>query len=107
MPAALKLIALHPAAPAKPAYGAPCNGCGVCCAAEPCPVGWLVFRQRSGACPALRWQVADERYVCGLVTAPGDYLRWLPQGWRPAVSRWLAGRIAAGVGCDSDAEVVG
>jgi len=39
-----EVILIHPEAPAKPPLGAPCNGCGVCCLAEPCPVGVLVSR---------------------------------------------------------------
>ncbi len=89
---------LHRDAPPKPAVGAPCNGCGVCCAAAPCPAGMIVFRRRQGPCPALRW--SGERYCCGLVAEPGRHLRWLPARWaRPLFLRW----IAAGIGCDSDA----
>ena len=40
------VIYLHPAAPAKPAVGAACNGCGVCCAWQPCPLGMLVSGRR-------------------------------------------------------------
>jgi len=40
-----RTIAIHAAAPAKPALGEPCNGCGVCCAAEPCPVGMFALLQ--------------------------------------------------------------
>ena len=35
------VIHLHPSAPPKPAEGAACNGCGVCCAWQPCPLGVL------------------------------------------------------------------
>ncbi len=100
-----QLIHLHRRAPPKPAVGAACNGCGVCCAAEPCPVGMLVFRQRRGPCPALRWHEDGNasRYRCGLLTATGEYLRWLPVRWHARAARFLARRIAAGAGCDSDA----
>jgi MinD superfamily P-loop ATPase len=81
------------AAPAKPASGSACNGCGVCCLAEPCPVGIVVSRRRTGACRALRWDGA--RYRCGVLSAAA--------GWRASLlARW----IAAGRGCDSSAEVV-
>ena len=36
------LIRIHADAPAKPPVGAPCNGCGVCCLLEPCPLGVLL-----------------------------------------------------------------
>jgi hypothetical protein len=80
------------AAPPKPAPGAPCNGCGVCCLAEPCPVGIIVSRRRSGACKALRWD--GQRYRCGVLADA--------RGWR---ARCLARWIAAGRGCDSSAEL--
>ena len=63
-------IHIHPAAPPKPALGAPCNGCGQCCLVEPCPLGMVVSGKRSGACSALRWSDAAGRYVCGLVADP-------------------------------------
>ncbi|MFM9915557.1 MAG: hypothetical protein ACKVOX_07105 [Rhizobacter sp.] len=99
-------IPIHPAAPDKPAWGARCNGCGVCCAAEPCPIGVLVTWRRRGTCRALQWQEADQRYVCGMVSAPGRFLgldhRWLSR----AVSAVTRRLISAGSGCDSDAEEV-
>ena len=84
-------IILPREAPDKPAYGAPCNGCGVCCAAELCPLGRLVYRRKAGPCPALIWKPEDGRHFCGLATGPLSFL----------TRRW----IAAGIGCDSDAEV--
>ncbi len=97
-------IAIHSAAPAKPLLGEPCNGCGVCCAAQPCPVSRLLLGHRSGACPALRWQAHERRYACGMVTEPGRFLRWLPQRWSGFAGRRFARWIAAGMGCDSDIE---
>jgi hypothetical protein len=87
-----RTILLASAAPAKPQPGAPCNGCGVCCAAEPCPLGVLVTRRRSGACAALVWNDTENAYRCGLLAS-----RWLPAAW---VRRW----IAAGAGCDCTLE---
>jgi len=96
-------VALHAAAPDKPPYGAPCNGCGVCCALTPCPVGRIRFLKMRGPCPALRWDVATARYRCGLVSPPGECQRWLPSPlltvWKRIATRW----IAAGSGCDCDA----
>jgi len=90
----MKEVRLHAAAPDKPSVGAPCNGCGVCCALAPCPLSRFLLGHRGGPCPALRW--AESRYVCGLVVAPSGIARWLP---RRLVLRW----IAAGGGCDCDA----
>ncbi|WP_291477241.1 hypothetical protein [Acidovorax sp.] len=101
-PSAPTVVWLYPEAPAKPVEGAPCNGCGLCCLAEPCPLGVLVSRRRAGACLALRWSDADGRYQCGMVVDPGGVTGWT----HPWVVRWL-GRlarrwIAAGAGCDAD-----
>ncbi len=96
-----RVIYLHAAAPAKPAYGQRCNGCGLCCAAAPCPLGMLISRRRQGACVALLWSEAQQRYLCGAVAAPQRHLPWLPA----ALARWLAWRwISAASGCDADIE---
>ncbi len=105
MPAGVHCIAIHPAAPAKPALGAPCNGCGVCCAAEPCPVSRFLLGHRTGACPALQWRQPQQRYVCGMVVAPAGFLRWLPRPLQALFSRLTRRWIAAGIGCDFDAEI--
>jgi hypothetical protein len=119
-------IEIHPLAPAKPVTGAPCNGCGLCCLAEPCPLGMLVSGRRHGRCKALVWQERHPggRYVCGLVNEPERLLpRWtapLQRAWqwplvRPVtrplgrgITR-LTGRltlryIAGGSGCDAELE---
>lgn len=99
-------IALHAEAPAKPEIGAPCNGCGVCCAAETCPVGIVLFLQRRGPCPALVWNEEAKRYFCGWLDDPIRYLRWLPHRWKAGAIRFFTRRIAAGTGCDCSAEMV-
>ena len=105
-------ILIHAEAPAKPVPGAPCNGCGVCCLAEPCPLGVVLSGHRHGACKALRWSEASAIYRCGAISEPTDVLKQaLPKplhGLAPVVApvlgrlarRW----IAAGVGCDSTLE---
>lgn len=90
-----RVIHIHADAPAKPAVGEPCNGCGVCCLAEPCPLGALLSRRLKGACVALQWDGA--RYVCGALTAQPSGVR----GW--LVRRW----ISSGSGCDCSLEVAG
>lgn len=100
-----QVIHIHPSAPAKPAFGAPCNGCGVCCLAEPCPLGQVLSRRRRGACDALRWDETGSLYRCGaLMDAPGLLgPRWC---WAAPLLRRLARRwIAAGVGCDASLQV--
>lgn len=88
-----RVILLHAEAPPKPAPGAACNGCGVCCAAEPCPLGVLLSRRRHGACVALDWDGDAGRYVCRAVQTGPAPLRALARRW-----------IAAGAGCDCTLE---
>jgi hypothetical protein len=94
-------VLIHAAAPAKPPTGAPCNGCGLCCAHEPCPLGVLLSRRRRGRCAALRWDAANTRYACDALARPARWLPWLPTPWaRALVARW----IAAAQGCDASLE---
>lgn len=93
-----QIIHIHPEAPAKPPVGQPCNGCGVCCLAEPCPIGMVISRRRHGACVALVWHDEEKRYWCGVLQArtAGKPL-WL--------GRWVARMIGAQQGCDATLEV--
>ena len=92
----LSVILVRSDAPPKPPVGDACNGCGVCCLAEPCPLGMVLSRRRRGPCKALVWSRDGHRYACGAMPGRPAW-QWL----RPAVARW----IGAGLGCDSDAEV--
>lgn len=104
-PHAPTVILLHPEAPPKPAVGAACNGCGVCCAWQPCPLGVLVSRRRHGACKALWWHEGAAQYRCAMVTGARRLWPRLP-AWVEAALQRLAHRwIAAGIGCDCDAEL--
>lgn len=108
-----RIIPIHPQAPSKPPAGQACNGCGVCCLYEPCPLGMLLSGRRHGACRVLRWEAGQSQYRCGVLLAPGQTARAaLPgvlTGLAPvlgAVLRRLGSRwIAAGRGCDSTLEV--
>ena len=79
---------------------------------EPCPLGVVLSRRRFGSCDALRWQADQRVYRCGAITAPMDVLRERLAGpFQVALPllTWLlkrlAGRwIAAGTGCDFDAQ---
>lgn len=96
-------VNLHRDAPAKPPVGAPCNGCGICCAHAPCPLSRALLGHRTGSCPALTWQTG--RYICGLVAAPATHLRWLPAQMAPLAARLARRWIAAGAGCDCAASL--
>lgn len=99
------VIELHVDAPPKPAVGMGCNGCGVCCASEPCPLGRLVTRRREGRCAALAWNERTRRYRCGMVESPAAHLPRALRGLAPLLGRLARRWIASGTGCDSDAIV--
>ena len=98
-------LSLHPDAPPKPDWGAACNGCGVCCAAETCPVARLRFLRRHGPCPALRWSVESGCYRCGLLSTPDQFFP-LPVRLRGVAGRVIARWIASGAGCDCSMTVL-
>lgn len=107
-----QIILIHPDAPIKPAPGASCNGCGVCCLLEPCPLGVILSRRREGACVAVRWHDALKQYRCGVLSQPLALLQnGLPRPlsrlapWLSPLLALLAKRwIAVGLGCDSTVE---
>jgi len=105
------IIEIHPEAPPKPALGQPCNGCGLCCLSEPCPIGVLVSRKRRGRCDALRWCAEERRYVCDMLSTPWRHLGaarpWANDAARRRnrlLARLCRRWIAAGIGCDADLE---
>ena len=102
-PAGWQVVHIHPAAPAKPALGEPCNGCGVCCLVAPCPVGVVASGRRSGACHALHWDDSQHLYRCGMVEDPLRWLGWAgaPKAWSAWLGRRVRRWIAAGAGCDA------
>jgi hypothetical protein len=97
-----RVIHLHAAAPDKPAVGDACNGCGICCAAEPCPLGVLVSGRLSGPCRALRWDDGASRYLCGLVSAPRSVIPGLPAVVSPLMARLSKRWISSATGCDAN-----
>ena len=96
------VITLRVEAPDQPEVGAPCNGCGVCCAIEPCPLGVLASRRMHGRCAALVWMDDAGRYRCGLIEEPAKHLPRLLRRWAPVVTRIARRYVSAGSGCDSD-----
>jgi len=101
-----EVIRLHPDAPAKPTLGARCNGCGVCCASEPCPLGIVASRRTTGACDALTWDGVGTRYRCGLVAEPAAHLPRPLAKIAPLLARAATRYISAGSGCDCDVTVL-
>lgn len=106
-PTQRRLLMLHVQAPPKPAAGAACNGCGVCCAWQPCPAGMLVSRRRHGACAALLWDAYAARYRCGLASGARALWPGLPRSVERALAQLARRWIAAGTGCDCDLEAEG
>lgn len=84
----------------KPPHGDPCNGCGVCCQAEPCTIGGSFFDQKVGECPALEW--TGDRFICGLAAHPADYnpVACAISGEK-ALSQAVSLLTGEGIGCDS------
>lgn len=83
-------------APEKPPVGHPCNGCGFCCASEPCLVSQGVFGigLDYGPCPALEW--GEGRFWCGLLRSPEAYGM---EGAEPLLRQLLG--VDIGAGCDA------
>lgn len=108
-----QIIHVHPDAAHQPVPGAPCNGCGVCCLLEPCPLGAVLSGRRQGACVAVRWHDELRQYRCGALCEPVAVLqRVLPvhlqrlapslnEKLAPLLTRWALRWIAVGQGCDS------
>lgn len=85
----------------KPRHGDPvCNGCGLCCLAEPCPLGQIIFGKQSGRCPAL--EDHGERFACGLVVDPAKYSPVRAAMVGEALLREAAQHFTGtGLGCDA------
>lgn len=100
-----RVIWLQAAAPSKPAVGEACNGCGVCCAIETCPVSRVFLWQWRGPCRALEWHAEARHYRCGMLLHASRYLKILPRSFEPKFQAWIRRWIAADTACDSSAEV--
>ena len=56
--------------PPKPREGAPCNGCGMCCALEVCEIGRRALPGATAPCPIMAHD--GKRIVCRLVVLEAD-----------------------------------
>lgn len=98
--AARRVIVLRQT-PAKPPKGQPCNGCGFCCAAEPCALARELLDCTEGPCLALEHD--GGRTYCGLVRRPARYLTVTGEDLpATAFSALFAGLLRLGAGCDSE-----
>lgn len=83
--------------PAKPAYGQPCNGCGMCCIAVQCPISIALFGD-SDVCPALT--EAGNALACGLMIDTGAYVPDMTRWGGKVLTEAFALMIGSGIGCD-------
>lgn len=97
----LRVEAITAKAPPKPDFGSPCNGCGFCCAAEPCGVArQFVPGAIDGApCPAMEFE--GGRFWCGMVRRPGHYLG-LPAWGDGEMGAMIGEALGTGKGCCAD-----
>jgi hypothetical protein len=49
-----------------------CVGCGYCCITSPCLVSQRIYGHGIVRCPELIWTPEKERYICRLMTLPGN-----------------------------------
>jgi hypothetical protein len=88
--------------PVKPAYGSPCNGCGFCCAAEPCAIALEHIAGHPAEGPCLALEFEGGRFVCGMIRRPGHYMG-LPNDWADGpIGAMIANALGAGRGCDAE-----
>ena len=82
----------------KPAFGSPCNSCGVCCVREQCVLSVEMFGAHD-LCPALG-HGRDNELVCGLVRRPSEFLPDLSASSAAVMGEVFGLLIGAGAGCD-------
>lgn len=99
--------------PTKPAFNAPCNGCGLCCVATACglAIDLVPGAEFGRPCPALEWE--GGRSWCGMIRRPfhhsprlADAAAHMKPDDQAAASTLLAECVAqslggVGRGCDS------
>lgn len=87
--------------PAKPAYGSPCNGCGMCCIAAQCAISLALFDEQE-LCPAL--EQAGDALACGLMINTANYVPDLKGLGGKALTETFALILGSGIGCDAQGE---
>ena len=87
---------------AKPAYGDPCNGCGLCCIAEQCPLSEAVFGKVT-MCPAIKQ--TGLKIICALADDPESFMPlYVERFGAKEVKNAVLLLIGSGEGCDGCAE---
>ena len=84
---------------AKPPFRAPCNGCGVCCLAQLCPIAIDWLPGVTTPCPAL--ETEDGRFWCGLIRHPSKHLGIRFNG-DSILSPMIAKGVGLGQGCSME-----
>ncbi|MGE8128941.1 hypothetical protein ACQKQD_18370 [Methylobacterium sp. NPDC080182] len=90
--------------PEKPRFGEPCNGCGYCCALQPCAIAQeYLGAEDVGPCPALLFDHQDDRFRCGMVVSPTRFMFLPPDAEADLIlGTMFAEMLAVGRGCDSE-----
>jgi hypothetical protein len=84
--------------PKKPHEGAVCNGCGLCCAVQLCPLAIEFIPDAAAPCPAMEF--AEGRFWCGLARRPSRYLDTPASGDR-LIRGMVFTALSIGEGCDA------
>jgi hypothetical protein len=84
--------------PAKPPEGAPCNGCGLCCALQLCELAVELLDGATAPCPAMEF--AGGRFWCGLAKNPGRYFSTPPFA-NKFLGPMVQHALSIGEGCDA------
>jgi len=87
--------------PAKPAYGDPCNGCGVCCLAVQCPISIALFGDAE-ICPAL--VEAGNALACGLMIDTKAHVPEITDWGGATLTETFSLLIGSGIGCDGQGD---
>lgn len=84
--------------PRKPSEGAPCNGCGLCCALQLCPIAIEFIEAAEAPCPAMEY--AGGRFWCGLARYPSRYFG-TPASSDRLIRPMVQAELSIGEGCDA------
>jgi hypothetical protein len=95
----IALLVFPDRSPDKPREGAECNGCGRCCAAEPCSIAREFLNAPPAPCPAMEFE--GGRFWCGMVRNPGRYLGMPESVAAEVVREPFIFLLGIGRGCDS------